>query len=451
MFAERRWGRAAIAAAAMAVVAACGSTGTIEPVEGRDDLLLGIYGGQIRNGLSGEITVEIPEGTESVLFEVRGDRGLYYLSKFTTPSNVELIEGGGFVTRAAREKPGVVDWLYPNTPVRVAEPGEYRLILRAERPGGGHVASESVDVLVYSKQRTGHSGCGLYLDFLVDRDAIAAEDMEAAIDGLVDRLVPIFAQIGTEILDPYQIQRISLLSTDVDVSGLDWRATMDAVEDAVEQGRREGSARDSSLRVVVARSLGGAESLAGYSMGLPGPVAGDRANSAVIIATQAYADPSGFLDLDGLATTLAHEIGHYLGLYHTSEPNGQLHDPIPDTPECAGGICDAAFLDNIMTPGQGARRYLLTPGQGEVLRRHPLCLPRDVQVISPEPPACSLDCEAPTTCAVWRGSELCLVACDPAQPECPSNTGCAADDRGTYVCVPESDAQHVPGACAHAM
>jgi hypothetical protein len=436
--------------ALVSMASACGSGVTFEPVEGRDDLLLGIYSGQIRNGLSGEITVEVPEGTESVLFEVRGDRGLYYLSKFTTPSNIELIEGGGFVTRAAREKPGVVDWLYPNTPVRVTEPGEYRLILRAEQPGGGHVASESIDLLVYSKQRTPQNGCGLHLDFLVDRDAIAAEDMELAIDGLVDRLVPMFAQVGTEIID-YQIQRISLLSTDVDVSGLDWRATMDAVEDAVAQAREEGSARDSSLRVVVARSVGGAESLAGYSMGLPGPVAGDRANAAVIIATEVYADSGGFLNLDGLATTLAHEMGHYLGLYHTSEPNGQLHDPIPDTPECTGGICDAAFLDNIMTPGQGARRYLLTPGQGEVLRRHPLCLPRDVQIISPEPPGCDLECEAPTTCSVWRGTQLCLVACDPAQPDCPANTGCAADDRGTYVCVPENDAHYVPGACAHAM
>jgi hypothetical protein len=35
-----------------------------------------------------------------------------------------------------------------------------------------------------------------------------------------------------------------------------------------------------------------------------------------------------------LGRTLAHEIGHALGLFHTTEPNGVVFDPLPDTPAC---------------------------------------------------------------------------------------------------------------------
>jgi len=35
-----------------------------------------------------------------------------------------------------------------------------------------------------------------------------------------------------------------------------------------------------------------------------------------------------------VATTISHEIGHYLGLYHLSEASGALEDPLPDTPVC---------------------------------------------------------------------------------------------------------------------
>lgn len=35
-----------------------------------------------------------------------------------------------------------------------------------------------------------------------------------------------------------------------------------------------------------------------------------------------------------LGTTVAHEMGHYLGLFHPSERDGTVHDPVADTPIC---------------------------------------------------------------------------------------------------------------------
>lgn len=43
---------------------------------------------------------------------------------------------------------------------------------------------------------------------------------------------------------------------------------------------------------------------------------------------------ASFIDM---GQTIAHEIGHYLGLNHPSESGGTTHDPIPDTPQCVAG------------------------------------------------------------------------------------------------------------------
>ena len=59
---------------------------------------------------------------------------------------------------------------------------------------------------------------------------------------------------------------------------------------------------------------------------------------------------------------LAHELGHYLGLWHTYEAkNPALKDPLGDTP-----VGDS---NNLMTPG--ADGDMLSPEQGIVVRGHP--------------------------------------------------------------------------------
>ncbi len=40
------------------------------------------------------------------------------------------------------------------------------------------------------------------------------------------------------------------------------------------------------------------------------------------------------LDTDMLGATMAHEVGHQMGLRHTSESKGDAHDFLADTPEC---------------------------------------------------------------------------------------------------------------------
>jgi hypothetical protein len=403
------------------------STAIFGPVSGRTDLSLATCYTEISDGLSGDVLFKVPQGTASILIEVRGKEGVYYLSKLKPPSGTDLVESGAIVTREAREVPGLVDWMYPNNPDIEIESGSYRLIVRGETAQGERL-SEEAEVLIYAKQASSPDECGLHLDFLVDQTAVV--EFEEAIDAVVSRLVSLYYQAGVGIID-YQVQQITVPTPDVDVSGGSWRATLSVVDDILKTGLQQGSARKDAMHVIVVRSLGEA---AGYAMGLPGPYAPDRPTSAVLAASDAWADMRGYLDLDAMYTTVAHEIGHYLGLYHTTEHDGLNNDPIADTPTCSSGSCfDDLFVGNIMTPGEGARRHLLTRGQATVIKRHPLCSPRSVLL---PPPKCGVPCTAPEICAIWSGKQTCLPACDPHGDPCASARSCVTDDVGVYVCAP---------------
>jgi hypothetical protein len=86
----------------------------------------------------------------------------------------------------------------------------------------------------------------------------------------------------------------------------------------------------------------------GVSGGITGPMLNGRGNSGLVFssfnklgtfnpscndvaACAAASQEKAFIDMGG---TIAHEAGHYLGLNHLSESEGDMHDPVYDTPFC---------------------------------------------------------------------------------------------------------------------
>ena len=52
-----------------------------------------------------------------------------------------------------------------------------------------------------------------------------------------------------------------------------------------------------------------------------------------------------------MGETMAHEVGHYTGLYHPVESNYRAWDALDDTPECTRRRdCEDALGDNLMFP-----------------------------------------------------------------------------------------------------
>ncbi len=108
--------------------------------------------------------------------------------------------------------------------------------------------------------------------------------------------------------------------------------------------------------------------IGGIAAGIPGlPLVHGSRHSGVAVATSFAGG-----DARALGVVMAHEMGHFLGLYHTKESNvfgaNPVVDSITDTPD------DDSARNNLMYFA-AQDDTTLTDGQGEVLRSSPFVVP----------------------------------------------------------------------------
>jgi len=120
------------------------------------------------------------------------------------------------------------------------------------------------------------------------------------------------------------------------------------------------------VRELIAASGPGFGIILGISGGIPGPTGiQGTGRSAVFISTESPEGP-GASENDLIGATMAHETGHFLGLFHSSElgfGTQQLHDHLVDTPE--------NDLNNLMYYNSTSGGTELTESQAFVLRNNP--------------------------------------------------------------------------------
>jgi len=125
----------------------------------------------------------------------------------------------------------------------------------------------------------------------------------------------------------------------------------------------------------------------GLSSSINGPAVNGTAKSGVLINTLGGFRNKSEADMKTQGETIAHEAGHYLGLYHTTEKNGHDFDPFADTPECPAeendlnlnGVVSASECETLDGPNlmfwQAAPDYAqetMSPMQNQEMIKHPL-------------------------------------------------------------------------------
>jgi hypothetical protein len=136
----------------------------------------------------------------------------------------------------------------------------------------------------------------------------------------------------TEIARLLALAGIEVVEADRDI--VPWESP--EIDVSVERGELLASleASDAELVLVITGALlDGLNPTIGVAGGISGPpFAGTNASGVAIGVETARMGDSIDIGLLGLAAT--HEIGHFLGLFHTSEYDGSFHDYLADTAEC---------------------------------------------------------------------------------------------------------------------
>jgi len=206
-------------------------------------------------------------------------------------------------------------------------------------------------------------------------DAAADADMQVALDE-VDAL---YAQMGVSVGEV----RYHAITGDDAAAYQILRSVSDVKELMALSTRPDGGYDEAlSVNIFLVRALQiPSNSPYGFSVGLPGP-AGLHGTpfSGVAVSTEyfggQFVTDDGF-PVDGNEFTgnfIAHEVGHYLGLFHTTEVVGQDIEPLLDTPICSPADFpnNCPDEDNLMFPLARTLNIELSEGQKFVLRANPL-------------------------------------------------------------------------------
>jgi hypothetical protein len=187
-------------------------------------------------------------------------------------------------------------------------------------------------------------------------------DTKAAVAAGFQRFQEIYASVGVSVI--LLEEETSSLPADLPRPGDGDRRYADVSADLV-------------VTLAIGDTVDNSVDILGQAGGIPGAMtAGDQ--SVVAIAVWLHAGANGRFndaELGSLGETMAHEVGHYLGLVHPVQYDGDLNvvafDALDDTERCSSWErCDQLLGENLMYPYSGRSMFNLTDDQMGVMHRY---------------------------------------------------------------------------------
>jgi len=338
----RGWGLAA--SIAMGLVGACGtpwvdeSAGDIEHLSADE-----------KSGGSGRLKVRVPVDSDHAAFLLTAQTETGFRSvvlSVETPDGDEVFDlddevASGRLKTGARYATDVVslNWPILEEDVPLTE-GDWLVLFgvvdsESKYQGGVDVG---LDVLL--------GGDDVFDDGVLTVRVVLAGTMRS--DAEVQRALGVAEQWWADMYAQVGIDLVFLEGTsshaDLEQPGFGSDAAYEEISGETETG---------DVTVVITDSVSGSPDIYGVAGGIPGPlVASSRSVVTVAALTHAGGDLQfSLLEERILGETLAHEVGHYLGLFHPVETDWDKWDAIDDTPECDDqNSCVAQLGTNLMFP-----------------------------------------------------------------------------------------------------
>lgn len=327
------------------------------------------------NGDSTEVNFDLPAGVVSFMIVLEGPADVTMIVKrLSGPGGVLVTDDDSALTQLERlflgpwgaqfkspnrvvQDIGISASLFPNNPGVNVSGGSYTLVASAVRIQGqnGNPYQGTLSGKVHYRMAQASAGrldVHLYFSGAGNLTAASAPN-DTLVQGALQKLSTVYGQANLTIgtVDYHDVD-----ASFRTISGIDGSS------DQLERMFRLTEGRGAGLHYFfVDRFEGGLPGgmVAGISGGLPGPpLRPGTNNSGVAVALAAVnGDP------EILGHVMAHEGGHWLGLFHTAEFIG-TQDQLSDTPSDQG-----AGQNYLMYPAVGGGT-MVSPSQGTVVRHH---------------------------------------------------------------------------------
>lgn len=298
------------------------------------------------DGELGKIEIDVDDETTAFLITAEGE---FYpaIEKVVDPDGDKVFDQSDYYGEDEFLTEAIYPWYNDmtfNWPIRSEDgklsEGTWKVYLGSYNRSGFSKADE-LDVVIKTKRDSSFSSGKtsvriVYADGMMDDDEVVR-----GVEGAVDRWEEIWGLYDIELDVEYAESSI-----DADLS------SPDGSDSEIDKLARSTNGRQITL--IIGETIdGSSRDVYGVTGGIPAPLT-DTPRAAIVISWLANAGGDGEFSDDDIrlfGETLAHETGHFMGLFHPVEYGWEYWDALDDTDHCTStSKCEDAMGDNLMFP-----------------------------------------------------------------------------------------------------